>query len=77
MLDYAKFVVIFAAATVLAVAAVRHREWRGGLALLSALFLAASMNELESLLRSCRSSSPSSWSASCWPCCIAARRAKG
>ena len=50
MLDYAKFVVIFAAATVLAVAAVRHREWRGGLALLSALFLAASMNELESLL---------------------------
>ena len=51
MLDYAKFVVIFAAATSMAVAAVRHREWRGGLALLSALFLAASMNELESLLR--------------------------
>ena len=51
MLDYAKFVVIFAAAASMAVAAVRHREWRGGLALLSSLFLAAAMNELEAPLR--------------------------
>ncbi len=51
MLDYAKFVVIFAAAASMAVAAVRHREWRGGLALLSSLFLAAAMNELETPLR--------------------------
>lgn len=28
MLDYAKFAVIFAAAASMAVAAVRHREWR-------------------------------------------------
>ena len=51
MLDYAKFVVIFAAAASMAVAAVRHCEWRGGLALLSSLFLAAAMNELEAPLR--------------------------
>jgi len=51
MLDYAKFAVIFAAAASMAVAAVRHREWRGGLALLSSLFLAAAMNELEAPLR--------------------------
>ena len=50
MLDYAKFAVIFAAAASMAVAAVRHREWRGGLALLSSLFLAAAMNELEAPL---------------------------
>ena len=47
MLDYAKFAVVFAAAASMAVAAWRHREWRGGLLLLSSLFLAASMNELE------------------------------
>ena len=47
MLDYAKFAVIFAAAASMAVAAVRHCEWRGGLALLSSLFLAAAMNELK------------------------------
>lgn len=50
MVDYAKFVVIFAAAASMAVAAWRHKEWRGGLMLLSALFMAASMNELEAPL---------------------------
>ena len=50
MVDYAKFIVIFAAAASMAVAAWRHKEWRGGLMLLSALFMAASMNELEAPL---------------------------
>ena len=47
MIDYAKFFVIFAAAASMAVAAWRHKEWRGGLMFLSALFMSASMNELE------------------------------
>ena len=50
MIDYAKFFVIFAAAASMAVAAWRHKEWRGGLMLLSAFFMSASMNELEAPL---------------------------
>lgn len=50
MIDYAKFFVIFAAAASMAVAAWRHKEWRGGLMFLSALFMSASMNELEAPL---------------------------
>ena len=50
MIDYVKFFVIFAAAASMAVAAWRHKEWRGGLMFLSALFMSASMNELEAPL---------------------------
>lgn len=46
-----KMATILVAALCMLLAAVRHREWRGGLLLLSCVFLAAAMNEPEDFFR--------------------------
>ena len=47
MLSLVQFLVALAAAICVIVPAVRHPEWRGGFAILSAVFLAAAANECE------------------------------
>ena len=47
MLSLLQFLVAFAAAVCVIVPAVRHPDWRGGFAILSAAFLAAAANECE------------------------------
>ena len=47
MLFFLQFLVALSAAVCVLVPAVRHPEWRGGFAILSALFLAAAANECE------------------------------
>ena len=46
MLDYIRFAVLLAASASAAVVSFRHREWRGGLAIVSVVFLAAAAREI-------------------------------
>lgn len=48
---WVKMVTIFVAALSMLLAAVRHREWRGGLLLLGCVFISAAMNEPEDFFR--------------------------
>lgn len=51
MMLWAKTVTILVASASMLLAALRHREWRGGLLLLGCVFLSAAMNEPEELFR--------------------------
>ena len=48
---WVKMATILVAAFCMLLAAVRHREWRGGLLLLGCVFISAAMNEPEDFFR--------------------------